>query len=44
LDIRAIKITLDMDVLRCKTPEMVRREVWTHLLAYNMIRRSILQS
>jgi len=44
LDIRAIKITLDMDVLRCKTPEMVRREVWTHLLAYNLIRRSILQS
>ena len=44
LDIRAIKITLDMDVLRCKTPEMVCREVWTHLLAYNLIRRSILQS
>ena len=44
LDIRAIKITLDMDVLRCKTPEMVCREVWAHLLAYNMIRRSILQS
>jgi IS4 transposase len=44
LDIRAIKITLDMDVLRCKTPAMVRCEVWMHLLAYNMIRRSILQS
>ena len=44
LDIRTIKITLDMDVLRCKTPEMVRREVWAHLLAYNLIRRSILQS
>ena len=44
LDIRAIKITLDMDVLRCKTPEMVRRELWTHLLAYNLIRRTILQS
>lgn len=44
LDIRAIKITLDMDVLRCKTPEMIRRELWTHLLAYNLIRRSMLQS
>jgi hypothetical protein len=44
LDIRAIKITLDMDVLRCKTPAMVRCEVWTHLLAYNLIRHSILQS
>ena len=44
LDIRTIKITLDMDVLRCKTPAMVRREIWAHLLAYNMIRRNILQS
>lgn len=44
LDIRAIKTTLGMDILRCKTPEMVRRELWTHLLAYNLIRRSILQS
>jgi putative transposase len=44
LDIRAIKITPDMDVLRCKTAEMVHREVWTHLLAYNLIRRTILQS
>jgi len=44
LDIRAVKTTLDMDLLRCKTPEMVRRELWTHLLAYNLIRRTILQS
>ena len=27
-----------MDVLRCKTPEMVRKEIWMHLLAYNLIR------
>jgi len=44
LDIRTIKITLGIDVLRCKTPEMVRRELWTCLLAYNLIRKSILQS
>ena len=44
LDIRAIKITLDLDVLRCKTPEMVRKEMWTGLLAYNLIRRAMLQS
>ena len=44
LDIRAIKITLGMDVLRCKTPEMVRREVWTCLLAYNLVRRTMLQA
>ena len=29
---------MKMDVLRCKTPEMVRKEIWTHLLAYNLIR------
>jgi len=44
LDIRAIKQTMGMDVLRCKTPEMVRKEIWTCLLAYNLIRRSLLQS
>jgi len=44
LDIRAIKITLGMDVLRCKTPQMVRKEMWTCLLAYNLIRQTMLQS
>ena len=44
LDIRAIKITMGMDILRCKTPEMVRKEMWTCLLAYNLIRRAMLQS
>jgi putative transposase len=44
LDIRAIKTTLGMDVLRCKSPAMVRREVWTCLLAYNLIRRTMLQA
>jgi Transposase DDE domain len=38
LDFRSIKEVLQMDVLRCKTPEMVRKEVWMHLLAYNLIR------
>lgn len=44
LDIRAIKVNLGMDVLRCKTPEMVRREIWTCLLAYNLIRQTLLQA
>lgn len=44
LDIRAIKCTLGMDVLRCKTPEMVRKEIWTCLLAYNSIRKTMLQA
>jgi Transposase DDE domain len=38
LDIRSIKSTMQMDVLRCKTPEMVRKEIWGHLLAYNLLR------
>ena len=44
LDIRAIKIGMGMDVLRCKTPEMVRKEMWACLLAYNLIRQTLLQS
>ncbi|MGB6043823.1 MAG: IS4 family transposase [Pirellulales bacterium] len=44
LDIRAIKCNLGMDVLRCKSPEMVRKEIWTCLLAYNLIRRTMLQA
>jgi len=38
VDLRTIKITMQMDVLRCKTPAMVRKELWMHLLAYNLIR------
>jgi hypothetical protein len=44
LDIRSIKTTLGMDVLRCKSPEMVRKEMWTCLLAYNLIRKTMLQA
>src|SRR5215470_14782328 len=38
VDIRSIQATMKMDVLRCKTPEMVRKEIWAHLLAYNLLR------
>ncbi len=38
LDLRSIKATMQMDVLRCKTPEMVEKEIWAHLLAYNLLR------
>jgi len=38
LDFRSIKCVMQMEVLRCKTPEMVRKEIWMHLLAYNLIR------
>jgi hypothetical protein len=38
VDLRSIQCTMQMDVLRCKTPEMVHKEIWTHLLAYNLLR------
>lgn len=38
LDLRSIKDVLQMDVLRCKAPGMVEKEIWMHLLAYNLIR------
>lgn len=44
LDIRAIKCSLGMEILRAKTPEMVRTELWSCLLAYNLMRLKILQS
>src|SRR5207248_6921805 len=44
LDLRSLKQTLQMDVLRCKTPELVRKEIWTHVLAYNLIRTIIAQA
>src|SRR5262245_34410278 len=38
LDLRSIKSTMQMRELRCKTPELVRKEIWAHALAYNLIR------
>lgn len=44
LDLRNIKTTMGMDVLRCKTPEMVDKELWVGLLAYNLIRLMMAQA
>jgi hypothetical protein len=38
LYLRSIKCVMQMDVLRCATPEMVEKEIWMHSLAYNLIR------
>lgn len=38
LDLRNIKITLGMERFSCKTPDMVEKELWVYLLAYNLIR------
>ncbi len=44
LDLFSVKQTLQMDILRCKTPELVRKEIWTHILAYNLIRTIMAQA
>jgi putative transposase len=44
LELRDIKTTMELDVLRRQTPAAVRQELWTGLLAYNLIRQSMLQS
>nr|QNO46557.1 hypothetical protein BHHJPBMP_00003 [Methanosarcinales archaeon ANME-2c ERB4] len=44
VDFRFIKTVLQMDVLRCKTPDMVCKEIWVHLLAYNLIRTVMAQA
>jgi hypothetical protein len=44
LDLRSLKQTLHLDVLTCRTPAMVRRELWTHLLAYNLVRQALAEA
>ena len=35
---RDLKTTMDMDILRCQTPEMIRKEIQMYFIAYNCIR------
>ena len=44
LYLRDIKISLGMDILRCLTPEMVEKELAMHIIAYNLIRATMLQA
>ena len=39
--LKFIKEVMKMDILRCKTPSMIRKEISIHLLAYNLIREVI---
>ncbi len=38
INLKSIKEIMDMDMLSCKTPDMVIKEIGTHFLAYNFIR------
>lgn len=44
LDLRSIKCAMQMDILRCKTPPMVKKEIAAHLLGYNLIRVAMSQA
>ena len=44
LDLRCIKDTMGMEMLRCKSPEMLEKEIWTYLLAYNLIRLTMAEA
>jgi hypothetical protein len=44
LDLRALKAGMQMRELRGKTPETVRKEVWAHVLAYNLVRTVMAQA
>jgi hypothetical protein len=44
LDLRAIKCMMNLEDLRCKSPEMVLKEIWVHWLAYNLIRKAMAQA
>jgi hypothetical protein len=44
LDLRSLKSVMQMDILRGKTPDIVRKEIWMHLLAYNLIRTVMAQA
>ena len=44
LDFRSIKTVMQMEILRCKSPEMIRKEIAAHLLAYNLVRSVMAQA
>ena len=44
LDLRSLKTVMQMEMLRCKTPDLVHKEIWTHVLAYNLIRTIMAQA
>jgi len=44
IDLRSIKTQMKMEILRCQTPAMVRKEIWAHLLAYSLVRKVMAQA
>jgi hypothetical protein len=44
IDRRSIKTQMKMEILRCQTPALVRKEIWAHLLASNLVRTVMAQA
>jgi len=41
INLRHLKTTMNMEHIQSKTPEMVKKEFYVHLLAYNLIRATL---
>lgn len=44
LDIRSLKMSLQMEYLRCLTPFMIEKEIWSNVLSYNLLRKVAAQA
>jgi hypothetical protein len=44
INLRTLKTTMKMEYIRCQSPEMVRKDFWAHILAYNLIRKLMAQA
>ncbi len=44
VNFKHLKTTLTMEMIGAKTPEMVQKDIWVHLLAYNLLRTLMWQS
>lgn len=44
VDLRSIKSVMQMDILRCQTPQMVMKEIAVHLFAYNLVRAAMAEA
>jgi hypothetical protein len=42
LHIRSLKTQMQMDHLRCQSPQMVRKEIHCHMIGYNLVRAAML--
>jgi len=44
LNLRCLKTSMGLEQLSCKSPEMVRKELWVYLLSYNLVRGVMAES